>query len=211
VKRYSAAFLLLAACSILAGCATTKIVVSWKDSTSPAQSLKKPLVIAIVPNQLVRAKLEDEFISSLRELGVAAVAGYTVFPQMESVTPAAVKAALPALGCDAILVTHLVDVKQETVQVPARTDVYGGGGVYGGPAHYRSFDSYYARSYSVVTTPAYSYVDKYYKLETNIYSVADGKLVWTAATRTEDTSDINKAITDFTGVIIKDLRKTRIF
>jgi len=211
VKRCVAALLLLAAAMVLGGCSTTKIVVSWQDSTTPAHALKKPLIIAIVPNQLVRMKLEDEFISSLRQSGVTAVASYSVFPGMQSITPAAVKEKLPSLGCDAILVTHLVDVKQEAVHVPARTDVYTTGGVYGGPAHYRSFDSYYARSYGVVTTPAYSYVEKYYQLETNIYSVAEGKLVWTAATRTEDTSSIDKAIADFTGVIIKDLRKGRIF
>jgi len=210
VKICIAALLLLAAAIVLGGCSTTQIVVSWQDSTTQEHALKKPLVIAIVPNRLVRAKLEDEFISSLRRAGVTAVASYSVFPEMESITPASVKEKLPSLGCDAILVTHLVDVKQETVHVPARTDVYAGG-VYGGPAHYRSFDSYYARSYGVVTTPAYTYVDKYYQLETNVYSVAGGRLVWTAATRTEDTSSIDKAIADFTGVIINDLRKGRIF
>jgi hypothetical protein len=205
MNRFIIGLLLTATVSMLTGCSTTKIVVSWQDSTSPAHTLKKPLIIAIVPNRLVRAKLEDEFISKLRPLGITAVASYSIFPEMESITPAAVKEKLPSLGCDAILVTYLVDVKQETVQVPARADVYGG------PAYYRSFDSYYATSYGVVMTPAYSYVDKYYKLETNIYSVAEGKLIWTAATRTEDTSSIDKAISDFTGVIITDLRKGQIF
>ena len=153
---------------ILAGCSTTKIVVSWQDSTAPAQALKKPLVIAIVPKQLIRSKLEDEFVSSLHQLGVNAVASYTIFPEMQSITPASVKASIPSIGCDAILVTHLVDVKQETVHVPARSDMYGSGGVYGGPAHYGSFDSNYARSYGVVAAPAYNYAEKYYKVETSI-------------------------------------------
>ncbi|MBP1729197.1 MAG: hypothetical protein H6Q56_1570 [Deltaproteobacteria bacterium] len=149
---------------ILAGCSTTKIVVSWQDSTAPAQALKKPLVIAIVPKQLIRSKLEDEFVSSLRQLGVDAVASSTIFPEMLAVTPASVKAAVPSIGCDAILVTH----RQETVHVPARTDIYGSGGGYGGPAHYGSFDSNYARSYVVVAAPAYNYAEKYYKVETSI-------------------------------------------
>jgi hypothetical protein len=211
MKRLLVVVILSAVISILAGCSTTKIVVSWQDGSSPAHAFKKPLVIAIVPKQLIRSKLEDEFVTSLRQAGVNAVASYTLFPEMQSISPASVKASIPSIGCDAILVTHLVDVKQETVHVPARTDVYGSGGVYGGPAHYRSFDNYYARSYSVVSTPAYSYVDKYYKVETNIYSVKEGKLVWTAATETEDTSSIDKAISDFTKVIITDLRKRQIF
>ena len=35
--------------------------------------------------------------------------------------------------------------------------------------------------------------------------------VWTAATETEDTSSMDKAIEDFTRVIMKDLRKRQIF
>ena len=211
MKRFLSFFLLAAVVSIMNGCSTTKIIVSWQDGSTPAPALKKPLVIAIVPKQLIRSKLEDEFVSSLRQLGVDAVASHTIFPEMQAVTPASVKAAVPSSGCDAILVTHLVDVKQETVHVPARTDVYGSGGVYGGPAHYGSFDSYYARSYGVVTTPAYNYAEKYYQVETNIYSVKEGKLLWTAATETEDTGSMDKAIEDFTRVIMKDLRKRQIF
>jgi hypothetical protein len=211
MKRFLSVVLLAAVVSLMNGCSTTKMVVSWQDGSSQAQMLKKPLVIAVMPKQYVRVKLEDELTISLRQTGIDAVASYTVFPEMQSVTPASVKAAIPSLGCDAIVVTHLVDVRQETVHVPARTDFYGGGGVYGGPAHYRSFDSYYARSYGIVTMPAYNYVEKYYRVETNVYRVADGKLIWTAATDTEDISSLDKAIADFTTVIVKDLRKKKIF
>jgi hypothetical protein len=209
VKKYLMALLLTVIVSIATGCSTTNIVVSWQDNLAPAYTLKQPLVIAIVPKQIIRARVEDEFVNSLRLSGVNAVASYRLFPEMQSVTVDSVKAKIPSTGCDSIIVTRLVDTKQETVVVPPTTSVYGG--AYGGPGYYGSFDSYYARSYSVVTTPGYSYVEKFYKVETNLYSVKDSKLVWTAVSETEDSESMDAAIVDFVKVIMKDLRKGKIF
>jgi len=196
---------LFIALTVLSGCSTTTMLTSWHDSTYQSYSLKKPLIVSIVQKPLIRNKLEDGFVARFREIGIQAVPSYTVFEDIGSLAPDSVKGRLPSLGCDSILVVRLLDVKQETVHVPARTDVYGG------PAYYGSYGGYYSRSVSVVSTPAYSYVEKNYLAETNIYDAIEGKLVWTGATETAETASIDAAITEFTKLLMKDIRAKSIF
>jgi hypothetical protein len=218
LSLYVKIFLLAGAAAIFSGCSTTTLLTSWSDSKAQSYTLKKPLVVAIVKTPLIRKKLEDEFVMSFQKIGINAVSSYTAFPEMSDLAPDAVKGKLPYLGRDSILVIRLIDVKQETVHVPARTDVYGGGfggpayyGGYGGPAHYGSYGGYYSNSVSIVSSPAYNYVEKYYVAETTIFDAVEGKLVWTGATETEDTKSIDAAVTDFTNVLMKDIRAKAIF
>jgi len=211
IMLYLKISLLALVVSGLTGCSTTTLLTSWSDPTVQAHTLKKPLVVAIVPKPLVRKRLESEFVQSFKEIGINAVPSYLHFDDLGSLAPESIKAKLPSIGCDSILVIRLLDVKKETVNVPARTDVYPTGGFYGRPAYYGSYGGYYANSVSVVSSPAYSYVEKKYVVESNIYDAIDGKMIWTGATETEDTSAIDAAIIDFTKVLMKDIRAKSIF
>jgi len=202
---YVKLFLLAGTVTIFSACSTTTLLTSWNDSTVKSYTLKKPLVVAIVKTPLIRKKLEDEFVKSFQKIGINALPSYTTFPEMGDLAPDAIKGRLPSLGRDSILVIRLLDVKQETVHVPARTDVYGG------PAYYGSYGGYYSNSVSIVSTPAYNYVEKYYVAETTIFDAIEGKMVWTGATETEDTKSIDAAVADFTRILMKDIRSKAIF
>jgi len=205
LSLYVKMFLLAGTVTIFSACSTTTLLTSWNDSTVKSYTLKKPLVVAIVKTPLIRKKLEDEFVKSFQKIGINALPSYTTFPEMGDLAPDAVKGRLPSLGRDSILVIRLLDVKQETVHVPARTDVYGG------PAYYGSYGGYYSNSVSIVSTPAYNYVEKYYVAETTIFDAIEGKMVWTGATETEDTKSIDAAVADFTNILMKDIRSKAIF
>jgi hypothetical protein len=209
ISLYVKLFFLAVVTTVFSGCSTTTLLTSWNDSTVQSYTLKKPLIVAIVKTPLIRKKLEDEFVKSFQKIGINAVPSYTVFPEMGDLAPDSVKGRLPSIGRDSILVIRLLDVKQETVHVPARTDVYGSG--YARPAYYGSYGGYYANSVSVVSTPAYNYVDKKYVAESNIYDAIDGKMIWTGATETEDTNAIDAAVADFTQVLMKDIRAKSIY
>jgi len=205
IQLYLRLALLLIVITAFSACSTTTLLTSWNDGRVQPHTLKKPLVIAIVPKPLIRKRLEGEFVQSFKQIGIDAVPSYIAFEDFEALKPDSVKAKLPSLGCDSMLVIRLLDVKQETVHVPARTDVYAR------PAYYGSYGGYYANSYSVVNSPAYNYVEKKYVAETNIYDAIEGKLIWTGATETEDTSSVDSAIADFTKVLMKDIRAKSIF
>jgi len=193
--------LLLLTSLLLAGCSSTRIVTSWHDETVPGGTIKKPLVLALAKKQVIRAKLEDELVQELRAGGVDAMQSYQVFPDLSEATPARIKARLAELDRDSVLVSHLIDVKKETVNV----------GGYTVPAHYGRFDSYYAVSYQVVRAPSHSYVSKIYAIETNLYDARNEKLVWTAATETEDPSSVDSAISEIVKVVMKNIQQRRLF
>jgi len=199
--------LLLACLLILGGCSSTRLVTSWRDASFQGGQLRKPLVMAIVQKQIIRAKLEDEFVSQLRTMGVEAVQSYKFFPDQQGLDHDTIRARFPETGCDSVLVTRLVDVKKETAYVPGSTQVTS----YGGPGYYDNFGSYYANSYTVVSTPGYTYDYKVYTLETNLYEARDEKLVWTAVTETEEPASVDAALKEFAVIVTGNMKKNNLF
>ncbi len=188
---------------------STSLVTSWHDPSYRSGALRKPLVVALANRQLVRLKLEDELVRGLRGAGVDAVAGHTLFaqPQLDVAT---LRDKLPSTDRDSVMVTHLVDVRTETVVVPGEAELYPMP-----PPDYPRFDSWgndYAYSYGVVTSPGYTYeTNKKYILQTNLDDGKSEKLVWTAVTESQEPTDLDPAIVSFANVIVKDVQKNRLF
>jgi hypothetical protein len=202
--------LLLTGMLLLAGCSSTRVVTSWHDESYRSGVFKKPLVLALAKKEIIRAKLEDEFVRELRARGVDAVQSYKMFPEQEDLKADTIKEKLPGTDRDSIMVTHLVDVKKETVYVPERTEVYPTG-FYARPGYYGRFGTYYSQSYNVVTSPGYSYESKVYVLETNLYEAATEKLVWTVVTESEQSESVDDALKEFVGIVMKDIEKNKVF
>ena len=195
---------------IFSGCSSTRLVTSWHDEMVPSGTFKKPLVVAIANKQVIRAKLEDEFVRELRANGIDGMQSYKTFPDLKETEHTNIISGLSGLGRDCALVTRLIDIKKETIIVPGQTTVYPVGG-YIGPSHYNRFRTYYVESYNIVNSPAYSYESKTYVMEANLYDAHSEKLVWTAYTETESPQSIDSAVKDFVKVVMKDITKTKLF
>jgi len=209
-SRHLSTLVLVGMLAPIAACTpSTALVTSWHDASYRSGALRKPLVLAVANKGVVRVKLEDALTRGLRGIGVDAVASYTLFPEKD-LTAATIKDRLPSTDRDSVMVTRLVDVKRETVVVPAETEVYPLG-VGGYPAYASRWDTYYTQSYSVVSSPGYTYETKKYVLQTNLYEAASEKLVWTAVTESEEPTSLDDAIGSFVGVIVKDVEKNRLF
>ena len=212
MKTWHTGYILLALAGLLllAGCSSTWVVTSWSDDPNRSSGFRKPLVVAIANKQIIRKKFEDEFVRDLRTMGLDAVQSYRMFPE-EDLKPDTIKAKLADTDRDSVLVMRLVDVKKETVDVPARTDMYSSGGGYSGVGYYNSgFDSYYARSYSTVTSPGYSYDFRVFVLETNLYDAGTRKLAGSVVTETHEPDSIDTAIKEFVREVLKSFRKYRL-
>jgi hypothetical protein len=196
---------------MLVGCTpSTRLLASWHDPSYRPGTLHRPLVLAVARQPAVRAKLEDEFVRQLRADGVDAMQSYELVGTV--VGPnliAQVKDKLPAAHRDSVLVTHLVDVKTETVFVPS--EGYGPYYGYSYPAYYDRLGAYYAHSYASVGEPGYTYEYRTYELETNLYDAATDKLVWTVSTESEAPGSLDDAVHDFVGVVMKDIKERGLF
>jgi hypothetical protein len=101
---------------------------------------------------------------------------------------------------DSIIVTRALGERQE-----ARYD-----STVVAPSYYRGYYRFYDTSYDYVNSPGY--VDTYIEtqLESNLYDVKSGKLVWTGKSQITDQSSDEHNIKGVVVAVIKDLQKKGI-
>ena len=120
--------------------------------------------------------------------------------------PDYLKAQIKEHQIDAVLVSRLVSVKNDT---------YIPGQAYSVPyPYYNSFYGYYSHFYPVYT-PGYLLEDKTVRVETNLYgtSTPEGEFVWTGISETfnPNPKKIDKSIDAVVQVIVGRLQKEKIF
>jgi hypothetical protein len=185
---------------LLSACSYSRVVTSWRDDSLQSGQLKKTMVLVIVKKDVIRNRLEDEFVLQLQKLGVQAVQSYKTFPDLTGVDAQQIKASLVAAGLDSVLVARLVDTKNETSYVPATT------------GYSTTFGSYYGGTHAVVYSPGYSYDYLVFTLQNNLFAARDEKLVWSAVTETEEPQgSVDDALRDFAEVIIKDMKNNKVY
>jgi hypothetical protein len=179
---------LVCAAALVGGCATTKVLSTWKDPTVSSLSFRKILVIAPSTNPSLRRNAEDAIASRIRR--AEAVPSYTLIPDAEVGNNELIRERAIAAGFDGIIVARVVSVDRQATWVP---------GMWTGP--------YYAYGGWGAYDPGYMRIDTFVRVETNIYSLPDDKLVWASASRTENPSSVRKLVDDTADAISKEMEK----
>ena len=194
--------LVMAAVCVLfiSSCTNTKITSTWMDSKKAGTSFNDLLVIGISKEEHNRRLFEEEFITQLKAVGVESEVSYTILPQGTEINPETVTAAIDGKGIDAIIVTHLVAVEQETVyrQSMDYRPAYG---------YYNGFYDYYPHVHGYVQQPGYYTTHDVVKLETNLYEVASGDLVWSAQSQSFSPESAKEVIDELVQLVITDLQE----
>ena len=99
----------------------------------------------------------------------------------------------------------MVDAKSETKYIPEQSFTYDPMMYYGG--YYGTFVNYYSYSYNHVYSPGYYDTKSTYYLETNLYDVSDGGILFSIQTKAMNPPEINKASTQFTVTLIDELKR----
>jgi hypothetical protein len=156
-------FLQLALISLVVACSpSTKITKSWTDPSwkqgSPVP-FKKVLVVAPLKDETSRRIAEDKIVANIRK--VTAVASYN-YIQPADTAQNKLDEKLNKDGFDGIIIMRLTNVNKSVS--------YNQGTTYGG---------WYGYRYS---SPGYYSEDKTFYVETNFYSIAQKKLLWSGTT-----------------------------
>ena len=190
-----------------ASCAApSKITSSWSDPAIANHNFKKVVVVAATPNAAVRRQFEDYFVTELRARGVEGMASYSFSGEGQLDKDAAL-AKLREVGADGVVVTRLVDKQQyETYYPPTYSTVAAPSAYYGG------WYGYYSMGYSYMSSPGYTATNQLYKVETNVYDVANDKLAYSGLTETDLTSGEapESEIKPVIGVLVLDMEKHQI-
>lgn len=188
---------------MLASCGSTKLAGAWKEPTFTGGPFKKVMVVAIAQQEGRRRIFETEFATALKAHGVEAFASGSHFSGSDQLSEDAVAAKLTELECDGVLVTRLIDQKTETA--------YYSGSSYAVPhSYYGGYYPYYSSSYMMMSSPGYTVENTTVSLETNLYEVNGGKLIWSGLTDTLLSGDLLSDIGDVIKVLVDGMAKEKL-
>jgi hypothetical protein len=185
---------------LLSSCTNTKITSVWMDSKKAGTSFNDILIIGIAEEEHNRRLFEEEFANQLRTAGIESEVSYVILPQGTDINRDTVASAIEGKEIDAVIVTHLVAVEEETVyrQNMDYRPTYG---------YYDGLYSYYPHVNTYVQQPGYYTTHDVVKLETNLYEVASEDLVWSAQSRSFAPESAKEVIDDLVKLVIKDLQE----
>jgi hypothetical protein len=150
---------LACAAALVSACASTAILSTWKEPGVGQVAFHKVLVLAPGRDPSIRRAAEDELVSRITR--VLAVPSYTLIPDNEMGSQEAIRARAVAAGFDGAVVMRVVSVNRQATWVP---------GSWVGP--------YYAFGGWPAYDPGFVQVDTQVRVETNVYSLPDDKLLW---------------------------------
>lgn len=175
---------------MLACTPSTQMVRTWKDPSLTPETLepfKKVMVIARIGNETSNRIAEDKIVASMQTPGVQSYSIITLVDTNE----VAIDAKLQKNGIDGLLVMMLTDVN--------KTLNYQPGSYYGG---YYGYRGYYGYGYG---SPGYLTEDQTFYVETSIYSLLSGKMLWSGTTTSLNPSQLDQTLDEIIKAVKMEL------
>ena len=188
----------------------TQFTATWRTADETARNFKKLLIVGMSRDVSARSTVEDEVVYYMRLKGVNAISGSDFLPADRSQVPkekAALQKLLKDEGFDGILAISLKDIQKETKYVQG-SNYYAPATFYGG--YYGSFYSYYPNMYSQVYMPGYYVNSETIYLETNLFMVDSGDLIWSAQSDTHNKDDVDAIAHSYARGLVSYVLKKKI-
>ena len=187
---------LLLATLALTGCQTTALQSAWYDPTFTGGPMARITVVAAGLAPANRRLAEDIFSQRLSALRVHAAPGWAVVSDEARNAAVPFTEALRASGAEGVLVVRVLGVDTRTqVNTMMVTTTTAVGPMWGS-----------SRVWATTTVPV-TQVSQYnrWMVETSLYEVSTGRLVWSGITQTLNPSDFQRDVGGFADVIIGQL------
>jgi hypothetical protein len=193
--------LLFCACLALSSCAAPpRVSDSWRDPAVHEFNPAKTLVVVMSKEDNFRRVVEDEFV---RHLAPGTSGPSYEFISKDDLTDTKKGAeAARAHGFDSVLVLRVLDVDEIQQRVPGAYSpvfVTYGGGAYG---------SVYL--WPTAYDQGYTYMEKTYRLETNLYGLSDDKLVWSGVVVVRDPDSVRELATLNANAVLEELHAQKL-
>lgn len=180
-KRWIVCLALVLSYSIALSCSSTRIEEQWTaPGLEPADlQFEHVVAVAVVPSETQQRVAEDALVA--RTSRVKVTPAYQLLSPADRGSVERARAVLTGLGIDGAIVVQLIGVDREQTYVPG-TMVPGG------------FYGLYGSSWAGVYRPGYVIDDTLVRIETSLYDVAEGRLLWTAVSETMNPSTVDGLI-----------------
>ena len=181
---------------LLSGCSpNTEVMDSWKDPGLTPQRYNKVLGVFIAQDPSMRRAAEDELAKKVGNVTPA----YTVISNTEVADKNTARQVIETKGFDGVVIMRPVKVDKETTYVPGSTYVV--------PAGYGSMYGYWGTGWGYAYDPGYVREDQVVMVETNVYRVKDGKLVWASRTKTYNPESVRQLIGEIVDQTAAEMKK----
>jgi hypothetical protein len=179
-------YILLLAAALFAalagGCASTEIVSAWRDPGLARVPFRKVLVVFQHSDPALRRQAEMTMAADIPN----AVPAHAIFSDEEVRDIERVKGRVRQEGFDSAVIMRVVSMDREVSYVPGR--------LYAVPSYYHGFYGYWGYGWRSVYEPGYMRADRVVTIATNVYSVADDKLVWASQSETFNPGSLRNAV-----------------
>jgi hypothetical protein len=180
---------------LICGCASTRLVNTWKDPGFQAAPLTQILIIGVTKQPGIRRTFEDIFAQELRAYGVTPIQSYTVIAEDGEVPRERLQAAVEQSHADGLLITRLVRTDHQVQYYP---------GTYMGPP-FLGFYGFYSSAWIGFYDPPQFYAYDVVTSETTLFEAKANRLLWSGTSETFSPQDVRKDTQEFVSVIAKAL------
>jgi len=191
---------------LMNSCATKDIVRDWNSSEEHKIDFDRIMIMGLVNQVSLRNDIENEMVNAAIKNGLNVTNSMGMFPPQFGGIPLddteQIKERLQERGYDGILTVALIDIQAERYVGPERT--------YVPLIYYNRFGNYYFRTAAVVYRPGYFTLQTRYFLETNLYEVESGKLIWSGRSYAFDPQDIKSLSPKYAKRLFKELDRTGV-
>ncbi len=188
---------------MFASCATkVNMDTNWVNPEWAKNQYQRVLVIGVADRDETRIEYEDTLAGKLKESGITAIASYSIFPAVTELEKDAIDEVAKQNRYDAIVMTTLVSLNSSVRTVQERT--------YFERMENMDYYDHFESSRSKVTEPGYVVIDTDVVLETNMFDVKNGMLVWTGRSTTMNSQHVGDGIPTLASEIVNALSENQI-
>jgi hypothetical protein len=203
LKKAVAAAALGCFMSLMFGCASSSLVDIWHDPSFRAPPLEKILVIAVRKDATKRRIWEDAFSGELIKRGIAATSSYSLFPDAAPDTNQA-KSAVQTNGFDGIMVVLRLPTEKNKQYIRGYTSTEQF-------IRYSTYWQRYITYYQEIDHPGYIDSQTVAIRAIDVTTTGNnGKLIWSATSRTPDPGSVPDAQRGIAGLVISKLEHQSI-
>lgn len=184
--------------SLIASCATTDLLDSWKEADLD-HSYQHLMIIGISDSQQNRQIYEKYFVEELKKLNITATPSYKLISSKQKMNRETVISAIKDTEIDAVLVTYLISAD---VEVKHRDSMLNVG--YSGDVESNQMSA------TIISNRGQSRDEEIFVLKNDIYDARSKSLVWSAQTKSVGPESIDQVVTEVTELLIKEMLSDEI-
>ena len=168
---------------------STQMLATWKDPSAQPLAPRRTVAVFMSKEAGIRRMVEDKLAAKLP----GGVASYKILSDSELTTVEDTRAKLVDAGFDAAVVMRLIGTTAEVKEVGYQRDFAG-------------YWGYWGTAYD----PAYYSTETLYSVESTLYSLQSGKMVWMGRSQTTDPKNSNKLADYSVNFAIKNMEKSGV-